>query len=105
MLRSCAYPDLHMEATCCVIVMLESNMIPRLLVHAGCQKFAVVLGDFSVPNFLEWLPQDFSARCLLICHLIISNSPRILDWVDIWAVFGPFQYADVVFLGEVSDYL
>ena len=30
MLRCCAYPDMHIEATCCVVVMVESKMTPRL---------------------------------------------------------------------------
>jgi len=64
--------------------------------HSGYRRFPVLLDDFSVPNFLDGLPQVFSARWLIVCHLILHYSPQMIDWVDIWAVPGPFQYIYLV---------
>ena len=54
--------------------------------HAGYQRFAVLLGDFSDSNFLDGLPQ-------------------VLDWTEIWTVPGPFQHRGLVFLQEFSGCL
>ena len=65
--------------------------------HAGYQRLVVLPDDFSDPNLLDCLPQVLSALRLLVCHLILHNSPQVLDWIDIWAVPGPFQQRNLVF--------
>ena len=70
--------------------------------HAGYQIFAVLQGDFSDPNFLDCLPQVLSVWSLLGCHLIIHNSPQVLDRIDIWAVPGTFQHRCIDFLQELN---
>ena len=42
---------------------------------------------------------------MLVCHLIFHNSLQVLNWIEIWAVLGLFQYTDLVFLQELSGYL
>ena len=55
-------------------------------------EIAVLLVDFSDPNFLDCLPQVLSASRLPVCHINLHNSPHVLDWIEIWAVPRPFQH-------------
>ena len=72
--------------------------------HAGFQRFTVLQDDFSVPNFLNSLSQNLSTWWLVVCYLILQNSSQLVDWIEIWAVSGPFQNKYLVFLQEVSNY-
>ena len=63
---------------------LEREM--TALMHAGYQRFAVLLCDFSDPNFLDCFPQVLSAWRLLVYHLIHHNSSQDLDLGCSWAI-------------------
>ena len=72
---------------------------------AGYQRFAVLLGDFSDPNFLDCLFQVLRAYQLLVCHLNLHNSPQVLEWFEILAVLESFHHTDLVLLQTFSDHL
>ena len=73
--------------------------------HAGYQRFAVLLGDFSDPNFLDCSRQVLSAWRLLECHLVLHDSPQVFDSIEIRAVPEPFQYRYVFFSSSGTQWL
>ena len=61
----------------------------------------------SSPWWFQWpkLPWLLVSGSQLLCHLILHNTPQVLDCIEIWPVPGPFQYRYLVFLQELSGYL
>ena len=66
--------------------------------HAGYQRFAVLLADFSDQNLLNGLSQVLRALQLFVGHVTFYNSPEVRFWNEIWSVPGPIQHRDLVFL-------
>ena len=72
----------HLKAS--VSLLFQYLVCPPFLLMTAWMR--IFLGDFSKPNFLDVLPQGLSAWWLLVCHLILNNSPQVLDWIEIWTV-------------------
>ena len=54
--------------------------------YPGYQRFAVLMDDFSEQIFIVFLP-----HVLRVSHLILHNSPQVLDWIEIGL---RFQHGD-----------
>jgi len=66
MLRSCAYPDMLIEATYCAIVMVDSKMTPILRIH-------VVDVILELPTYTD----TFSMYCK-VCFVVNGMTSMLL---------------------------